>query len=68
MAQSTYAVTGMSCGHCASSVKEEITGIPGVRQVEVDVPAGKVVVVSDSALELGQVDNAVQSAGYQLVG
>ncbi|MBB5852291.1 heavy-metal-associated domain-containing protein [Amycolatopsis umgeniensis] len=68
MTQNTYAVTGMSCGHCASSVKEEIGEIPGVRQVDVDVPTGKVVIVSDIALEPGLVENAVKTAGYQLVG
>ena len=43
---STWTVTGMTCGHCAASVTEEITEIDGVEGVEVDVPTGQVTVTS----------------------
>lgn len=67
MTQSTYAVTGMTCGHCATSVREELGELPGVRAVDVDVPTGRVVVTSESALVLEHVESAVRGAGYQLV-
>ncbi|MEV6905513.1 cation transporter [Amycolatopsis sp. NPDC051071] len=67
MAETTYIVKGMSCGHCASSVTEEVGGISGVSAVNVDVASGKVTVTSEDALDVQVVDAAVSEAGYQLV-
>ena len=49
MSTTTVTVTGMSCGHCATSVREEIGDIPGVHAVEVDLASGNVTIDSDSA-------------------
>ncbi|KFZ76972.1 heavy metal transporter [Amycolatopsis sp. MJM2582] len=67
MAETTYIVKGMSCGHCASSVTEEVSEIAGVSAVNVDVASGKVTVTSDAPLDVQAVDAAVSEAGYQLV-
>jgi copper chaperone len=66
MSQSTYTVTGMTCGHCVASVTEEITEIEGVSDVAVDLPTGAVTVTSDQPLDQAQVRAAVEEAGYQL--
>ena len=63
---STWTVTGMTCGHCAASVTEEITEIDGVEGVEVDVPTGQVTVTSAAPLDAASVKAAVEEAGYQL--
>lgn len=65
--QSTWQVTGMTCGHCAASVSEEIREIPGVEDVQVTVETGAVVVTSVGPLERSAVDAAVAEAGYTLV-
>ncbi|MFW0788186.1 heavy-metal-associated domain-containing protein [Gordonia sp. CPCC 205333] len=67
MTVSNYLVSGMTCGHCASSVREEIAEIAGVTGVEVDIRTGAVEVSSESALDADAVANAVTEAGYQLV-
>ena len=66
MSTTTVTVTGMSCGHCATSVREEITEIPGVRAVDVDLASGSVTIDSDGALEAAAIKSAVEDAGYQL--
>ena len=66
MTTETYTVTGMTCGHCAASVREEIEEIPGVRSVEVTVEGGRVEVSSDAPLERSAIEQAVTEAGYQL--
>lgn len=66
MSTTTVTVTGMSCGHCATSVREEITDIPGVRAVDVDLASGSVTIDSDSVLEAAAIKTAVEDAGYQL--
>jgi copper chaperone CopZ len=63
----SYTVTGMTCDHCATSVREELSMIAGVRQVDVDVPSGRVTVTSDSDLSTDHVRSAVEEAGYHLV-
>ena len=64
----TYTVTGMTCGHCVSAVTEELTRLPGVREVEVDLPSGAVTVASDGPLPIDEVRAAVDEAGYVLAG
>ena len=66
MAETTYTVTGMTCGHCASSVTEQVTAIGGVTNVSVDVPTGSVTVTSDQEISADDVRAAVEEAGYQL--
>ena len=68
MSTSTYTVTGMTCGHCVSAVSEEVGGLPGVTEVEVDLPTGAVTVTSDGPLDDAAVAAAVEEAGYQLAG
>ena len=64
----TYTVSGMTCGHCVSSVTEELTALEGVAKVEVDLAAGAVTVTSAAPLALDAVRGAVTEAGYQLAG
>ncbi|GGS34819.1 MULTISPECIES: heavy-metal-associated domain-containing protein [Actinokineospora] len=66
MTETTYTVTGMTCGHCAASVREEVGTIDGVQNIDVDVPTGKVTVVSAQPLDRERVRAAVEEAGYQL--
>jgi copper ion binding protein len=68
MGRRDFAVTGMTCQHCAASVTEEITEIDGVSDVAVDLPTGVVTVTSDRPLDEAQVRAAVEEAGYRLAG
>ncbi|MGV0794804.1 heavy-metal-associated domain-containing protein [Mycolicibacterium sp. XJ1819] len=64
----TVTVTGMTCGHCVSSVREGISEIPGVTAVDVDLATGTVTIDSEQAVDPAAVKNAVEEAGYQLAG
>ena len=66
MTERTYTVTGMTCDHCARAVHAELSGLPGVSKVDVDLTSGRVVVVSDEPLEDGAVRAAVAEAGYEV--
>ena len=37
----TFEVVGMTCGHCVSSVSEEVSALVGVREVNVDLGTGR---------------------------
>ncbi|EOD57178.1 heavy-metal-associated domain-containing protein [Amycolatopsis vancoresmycina] len=68
MIEHGYTVSGMSCGHCAQSVTEEISALPGVAEVDVDVPARRVLVRAETALTDADVRAAVEEAGYTFEG
>ncbi|NRQ39905.1 heavy-metal-associated domain-containing protein [Nonomuraea sp. NN258] len=67
MSTATYTVKGMTCGHCVSSVKEEVSEVAGVTSVEVDLASGLLTVNSDSPVDTGAISAAVEEAGYELV-
>ncbi len=63
----TYSVAGMTCDHCVKSVIEEVTKIPGVSDVQVELSSGAVNVVSEQPLDASAVRAAVEEAGYELM-
>ncbi len=68
MTTSTYTVTGMTCGHCVNAVTEEVTQVPGVTAVDVDLASGRLTVTSDAPVDDDAVRAAVDEAGYELAG
>ena len=66
MSTATYTVVGMTCGHCVASVTEEVSGVPGVRDVDVDLASGTLTVTGGAPVDDAAVRAAVEEAGYQL--
>lgn len=64
MTSSTFAVTGMTCQHCVASVTEEVSQVPGVTGVRVDLDSGRLVVAGEG-VDQGAVLAAVAEAGYR---
>ena len=64
MTTTKFQVTGMTCGHCEMSVREEVTEIPGVAAVEVSHRTGELVVTSTAPVDDAVVLAAVEEAGY----
>lgn len=70
MATARYLVQGMTCGHCVNAVTEELSAIPGVTDVSIELVEGgvsPVTVTSDADLEVETVRAAVDEAGYELI-
>ncbi|MBC9819851.1 heavy metal-associated domain-containing protein [Terrabacter sp. MAHUQ-38] len=65
---STYTVVGMTCGHCVSSVSEEVGAISGVEHVAVDLGTGSLTVTATAPVDEAAVRAAVEDAGYALAG
>ena len=61
-----YLVTGMTCGHCVASVREEVAEIPGVVDVDVDLATGRLT-VHGADVPTEAVRAAVAEAGYGVV-
>lgn len=58
-------VPGMSCGHCESAVTTEVSKVPGVAEVAVDL-ASKLVTVRGSDLDPMAIVAAIDEAGYEV--
>lgn len=67
MANQTFTVTGMTCGHCEASVREEVSELPGITGVEVDRSRNFLSVTADGDIDNAAVIAAVEEAGYEAV-
>lgn len=63
-----YTVRGMTCEHCAASVRAEVGKLAGVSIVTVDLSSGRVSVTHDEPVSDRAVTEAVEEAGYAVVG
>lgn len=69
MSTANYTVVGMTCGHCVRSVTEEVSEVPGVTDVDVDLASGRLTVTSDEQpVSDERIRQAVADAGYSLAG
>jgi copper chaperone CopZ len=66
MSTTSYTVVGMTCGHCVNSVSEEVSQVPGVTDVDVDLASGGLTVTSDTEVDDDAIQAAVEEAGYQV--
>lgn len=70
MTTQTFAVTGLTCGHCVGAVTSELSVLAGVQDVQIDLIANgtsTVRVTADQALSDDEVALALDEAGeYKL--
>lgn len=67
MSTNEYKVTGMTCGHCETSIREEVGQIAGIEDIQVSVQTGKLTVTGSDPIDDGKVLAAVEEAGYSAV-
>jgi copper chaperone CopZ len=70
MSTTQFTVAGMTCEHCVKAVTAEVSAIPGVSDVRIDLVPGEASLVTvDSTGPLADSDlvAAVDEAGYELV-
>lgn len=67
MMSNHYQVTGMTCGHCEMSIREEVGEIPGVKDIQVSAQTGKLSVTAEGEIDDAKVLAAVGEAGYSAV-
>lgn len=64
MSTTKFTVTGMTCGHCAAAVTEEVSKLEHVNRVDVDLATGTVTIDSDGPIDPVQFAAAIDEAGY----
>ena len=61
----TMTVPGMTCGHCQTAVTTEVSNVPGVTEVIVDLST-KLVTVRGADLDPVAVVAAIDEAGFDV--
>jgi copper chaperone CopZ len=61
----SYRVPDVSCGHCRQAIQGEVSPLPGVQSVEVDLDA-KTVTVTGEGLDDQAIRAAIDDAGYEV--
>lgn len=67
MVSNDYQVTGMTCGHCEMSIREEVGEIPGIHGIQVSAQTGRLNVTAEAEIDDAKVLAAVEEAGYSAV-
>jgi copper chaperone CopZ len=63
----TYNISGMTCTGCQAKVQKLLSGIPGVKNVSIDLPKGEAVIEMSSHIPTTQLKSALKDyPKYQL--
>ena len=62
----TFKVTDMTCGHCASTITKAVRAVDALARIEVDV-AGRLVHIEPADADAQALSKAISSAGYSAV-
>lgn len=59
-----FSVPSMSCQHCVNAITREVSNLPGVQQVKVDLGSKRVRIEAAPDLSPEAVAEAIREAGY----
>ena len=62
----TYHINGMSCGGCVSTVKQKLSGVPGVTSVTVDLGKKEAEIISSKEIETDTLRHAFSNTHYTI--
>lgn len=61
-----YHISGMSCGGCATTVKNKLSAAAGVTSVQVDLAKKEAEITSTVAIKADQLQEALSNTGYSI--
>jgi copper chaperone len=62
-----YQVTGMTCGHCEMSIRDEVGQLAGVEEIKVSAQTGRLLITAAQPVDDADVLSAIDEAGYSAV-
>lgn len=65
MSQTTFSISGMSCGHCVKAVDKALAAVAGVTKAEVAIGTATVE-FDDTQTSASAIGAAIDDAGYQV--
>ncbi len=60
-------IKGMTCQHCVMAVTKALSGIPGIKEIKVDLEKGEAAFAEEKDVSLETIREAVRKAGYEVV-
>ena len=66
MSDTTFRLPDVSCDHFVRAITQELTTLPGVARVEVDLATKQVRVQQDSSVSNAQLREGINVAGYDI--
>ena len=62
----TVKITGMSCQHCVMAVTKALSGLAGVKDVQVDLKKGEATFAEEQTVEMQAIKDAIAKAGFEV--
>jgi copper chaperone CopZ len=62
----TYHVSGMSCGGCATTVKNKLSAASGVTSVSIDLEKKEALITSDEVIKSETLQDALKNTHYTI--
>lgn len=62
----TYHIGGMSCGGCATTVRNKLSAAPGVTSVEVDLAKKEAKITSSLEIKADTLQDALKNTHYTI--
>lgn len=66
MKTETFNVPSISCGHCVAAITDEVSGVAGVKNVNVDLGTKLVRVEAEENVARETLTAAIKEAGYDV--
>ena len=60
-------IKGMTCQHCVMAVTKALGGIPGIKEVKVELEKGEATFDEEKAISMETIREVVRKAGYEVV-
>lgn len=64
MGKETLSIPNISCGHCVSAIKNELSEMEGVKRVDGDPQAKSIVVEWESPADLDKIKKTLKEINY----
>jgi len=62
----TVKIKGMSCQHCVMAVTKVLSGLAGIKDVQVDLAKGEATFSEEQPVEMQAIRDAIAKAGFEV--
>ena len=64
----TIKIKGMTCRHCVMAVTKALSGMDGIRDVQVNLETEEASFTEEKPVDLALIRERISKAGYEVVG
>ena len=64
----TIQINGMSCRHCVMAVTKALSGIDGIKDVQVDLEKGEAAFTEEKSIDRALIRERIVKAGFDVAG